>query len=164
MARIADDPFQTNHLTARHTPGMVFDGHDAYGNPAKFRYVQFIDDVTYAKGHLCLAAAVDLSDVTNDFVGGTGIGTAADGAAKAIVAGIACYAMTADYFGYIQITGRAVILTDGGVAAGNFLINHATTDGAADTMSDGMEESVFGWAPEADTGTAGTAWLTGCPL
>jgi hypothetical protein len=164
MARIAHDPFSSNHLSPKATPGMVFDGYDAYNNPAKFRYVQFIDDVTYAVGHACLAASADFSDVTNDYVGGTAIGTAASATVPPMIVGFACSAVTADYYGYVQITGRSVCLTDGGVSAGNFLTHHATTDGGLDTMATGTEEQVVGWAPEADTGTAGTLWITGCPV
>lgn len=155
MARIQDDPFTANHIAPKHTPGMLFDGTDAYGFPAKFRYVQFLDAVTYAKGHIVNPANAAGTAVTNDRSGGSAV-------SATITWGVACNVMTQNYYGYIQVSGKAVVLTDGDVAAGDPLVSH-TADGACDTMADGEEEQVFGVALAADSATAGIAWLTGCP-
>lgn len=154
MARVLGDPFSVNDLTPRTTPGMLFDGTDAYGFPAKFRYVQFKDAVTYIKGHVCNPESATGTTVTNDRDGGISAAT--------ITWGIACRAMTEDYYGYIQVTGKAVVQTDGGVAAGEYLVAH-TVDGECDTMADGEEEQVFGIALADDVGDQGIAWLTACP-
>lgn len=65
-------------------------------------------------------------------------------------------------YGWVQISGdgrKALAVTDGSVAAGDPLVidGGATCVGATDTMADGEEESVCGWALAADSGTTQTA-------
>ena len=155
MARIAYNPFLANHLTPKATVGQVYDGIDAYGSNAKFRYVQFLDAVTYIKGHVVTAANAAGTAVTNDRSGGSAVYVTR-------AAGVALRAMTENYYGYIQVTGRAVVQTDDGVAAGESLVAH-TVDGECDTMAAGEEHLVFGFTLAADASDQGIAWLTGCP-
>ena len=60
--------------------------------------------------------------------------------------------------------GVADVYSDGSVAAGEAVVADDTTNGIADTMADGEEEQVFGWALEADSGSPVTCacWLVGC--
>lgn len=64
-------------------------------------------------------------------------------------------ALTNGTFGWVQTWGpnRIAALTDGGVAQGERLMKHATTDGGLDTHDD-TAAIVVGIALEADTGTA----------
>ena len=57
-------------------------------------------------------------------------------------------------YGWYQIEGpnRLPMLTDNGVAQGDNLMKHATTDGAVDTHTG--DPKITGTANEADTGTA----------
>lgn len=155
MARVSGDPFLVNDLTPRTSVGGVFDGLDAWGHPAKFRYVQFVDAVTYAAGHVVTAANAAGTAVTNDRAGGSAIF-----ATQAF--GVALRVMTENYYGYIQVTGRATVQTDGGVAAGEALVAH-TVDGECDTMAAGEEHLVFGVALADDATDQGIAWLKGVP-
>jgi len=61
-------------------------------------------------------------------------------------------AVTAGNYGWILVNGYGEVRTDGGVAAGDYLVPHSA-DHEADTMADGEEEQVFAFALEADTTT-----------
>lgn len=92
--------------------------------------------------------------VNNDMAGGTGLGT--------FPMGIAISAIPENYYGWIQVGGLAYLsITDGSVAANDFLVNDTGVDGGCDTMADGEEEQVFGMAIAADVGTTGYAILKG---
>lgn len=145
--KIGLNPFEVNDITPRFGIGDVFEGRDpttAVTGPGLFRYVRFLDAVTYARGHVCTFAAPATGipyRVTNDISGGSSTGQG--------VAGIACNVMTQNYYGFIQIGGQAIVVGDGSVAAGDYVVAH-TTDGQADTFADGEEEQVFGYALDAD--------------
>lgn len=64
-------------------------------------------------------------------------------------------------FGYIQISGRGSVFTDGGVVDGDYLVadGGATVDGIADTAVAGEEHAVFGMAMADDVSTTVTAQL-----
>ncbi|RKX43970.1 MAG: hypothetical protein DRP64_07415 [Verrucomicrobia bacterium] len=53
------------------------------------------------------------------------------------------------------------VVTDGGVAAGDPLVPHSTA-GMCDTMAAGEEDTVFGYAIDADSGAVGNAWVRTC--
>lgn len=130
MARVCKNPYTTNQISASGlgTLGMIYDGVDSLGLPAKFRLVQFEDAVTYAAGHLCEFSDATMQQVTNDKAGGSSLGRCP--------AGIALRAMTQNYFGYILVQGyHASALGDGSVGVGEAVMSHATTDGAFDTAT-----------------------------
>ena len=144
--RISVNPATINDVSARYALGMVFEGEDSSGRYAAWRYVQFLDAVTYAVGHLCEYADTLGTKVTNDRAGGTSIGH--------VPAGVACMIMTQNYFGFIQVAGIATVYSDGSVAAAEAVVPHATVDGQADTAVTGagtvtLEQS-FGNALIAD--------------
>lgn len=151
MAHVISDPFNTNDLNPRVPVGTIGDGIDAYGFAAKFRYVQFKDSVAYLVGHLLTAADVTGTQVTNDRSGGSAVFSTQG-------VGVCCDVMTEDYYGWMQVTGKAVIQTDGAVAAGEALVAH-TVDGEADTMAAGEEHLVIGVTFDADAADQGIAWL-----
>lgn len=149
MARIQDDPYTANHASPKHTLGMVFDGTDSLGLPAKFRYVQFEDAVTYVAGHCCEFSDATLKQVTNDKAGGSSLGR--------VPAGIALRAMTQNYYGYVLVQGyHASALGDGSVALGDAVMTHASTDGAFDTQTAGAGGRQVGTALAADSGSPTT--------
>lgn len=82
--------------------------------------------------------------VTNDRAGGSSAGR--------LPAGVAIIATPVGGFCFIQCsgTGTKTLTTDGSVAAAEYLMPHATTDGGVDTMAAGNEESHFGMAMAAD--------------
>lgn len=152
MARISEDPYTVNHSSPKHTLGMLFDGVDTLGLPAKFRYVQFEDAVTYVAGHVCEFSDATMKQVTNDKAGGSSLGR--------VPAGLALKAMTQNYYGYILVQGyHASVLTDGGVSVGEALMSHATTDGAADTQTAGNKQIGVALATDAGSPTTSPAFV-----
>ena len=137
MLTINYDPATANHASPKATLGAIY-----WHEGKAYKYVQFIDDVTYALGHVCLWANDSGTAVTND-KDGTSI------ADTDPTAGICLRAMTADYYGYIQVSGTAEVLGDTNVAAAEYVKSH-TVDGAAIVMGDTYEELAFGIALEAD--------------
>jgi len=92
--------------------------------------------------------------VNNDLAGGTGLGVTTP-------MGVAIGTIAENYYGWIQVGGVATVITDGEVAAAEAIVLDASNDGDVDTMADGEEEQVFGWATAADVGTVGTIMLRG---
>lgn len=97
-------------------------------NGKTFRYVKFLDAVTYVAGHVCCAAtttAIDQWTVTNDRAGGSNItGQIVVG----VLHGTANVPAQNDY-GWIQVAGECA--PAGTYAAGDYVIPHATVDGTA---------------------------------
>ena len=88
--------------------------------------------------------------VNNDMAGGTGLGT--------FPMGVAISAIPENNYGWIQVGGLGYVsITDGSVAANDFIVNDTGADGGCDTMADGEEEQVFAMAIAADSGT--TAYI-----
>lgn len=111
-----------------------------------FRYVQNIaaDSIAIADG-TCVYPTTTSGVVSPDFTGGNGV--------TGKVVGVGIGAIAAGSYGWIQVSGyHDAVKTDAGVGAGDALIGH-TVDGEADTMADGEEEFVFGFALAADTTT-----------
>lgn len=123
----------------------------------KFRYIKQIGATTSAVGEVAAAA--------------TTYGTVSRTAATSVINAVSTLAQPAGVFqsvlatnkyGFIQTGGDGRVdlaVTDGGVAAGDPLVidGGATPVGAVDTMADGEEEGVFGYALAADSGTVQTA-------
>jgi hypothetical protein len=131
-----------NHATAKYTVGQVFEGTDSSGRYACWRYVQYLDAVTYIRGQVCNWANATGTAVTNDRSGGSSIDAVH-------TAGIACAVMTQNYYGFLRVVGDVLVIGDGSVAAGESVVSH-TVDGQADTMAAGEEHYVFGTAYNAD--------------
>ena len=113
---------------------------DTAGN--LYRFVQVVD-LNVADGDVVYPASTSQWSVTKDYTGGSAV------AAK--VCGVACGSITADKYGWIQVSGiHDKVKTDGGVTEGDPLIGH-TTDGTSDTMAAGEEHLVFGYALADDT-------------
>ena len=110
----------------------------------KYRYVKFVDAVTYAVGQVLAPANTAWTNVTNDRSGGSAISTA--------FGGVCISVPTQNQHGWVQIGGVATCTGDGSVAADEAVILH-TVDGEADTMAAGEEHLVFGTALEADSGS-----------
>jgi len=141
-----EDPATCNDVAARATTGALYTWK---GN--LYRYVQ-IKDLATANGDVCCPDSTDMTKATQD--------RSAD-AVSTICYGVAVGVITADYYGYIQVSGyHSAVLTDGGVTIGQGLVPHATTDGAADSMVSAssptaaeflLAAQVFGQAITADT-------------
>lgn len=119
-----------------------------------FQYVKYNDgdgDVDAVAGQLGvgLDSAFPAHELTMDYDSATVPAMAAS------VGGFFQAALTHGTFGWVQVHGpnRIAALTDGGVAQGERLMKHATTDGGIDTHDD-TAAKVLGVALEDDTGTA----------
>ena len=134
-----------NHSTAKATLGSL--ATDNSGNI--YRYVILSATSACAATQGSVAAMSDATanawDVTVDV--SEQIGTATG---RAI--GVFQNTVTAGNYGWILVNGYGEVRTDGGVAAGDYLVPHSA-DHEADTMADGEEEQVFAMALEADTTT-----------
>lgn len=146
MARVTRDPYTVNDASPRATLGMLYDGLDELGLPAKFRYVQFEDAVTYVAGHVCEFSDATMKQVTNDKSGGSSLGRCP--------AGLALKAMTQNYYGYVLVQGyHSNCLGDGSVGVGQAVMSHASTDGAADTQTAGNKQIGVALADDAGSPT-----------
>lgn len=132
-----------------------------YGNAKVYRAVQFKDAVAYAAGHVVTFASANMQSVTNDRSGGSAI-------TGLLPAGVCVSAPAQNAYGYVLVKGyTATCLTDGSVSAGEGLIPHASTDGAADSVSATYavttHNQVFGFAVSTDTVT-NTDVIVNCQL
>lgn len=139
------DKISDTSTTAQHTPGIVrFEGNKDYV------YVRVVDKAAAVGDSLCVASTAE-GDVTADRAGGSQIAL--------IVRGVAQNVIASGSYGWIQKRGMCVVQCDGGVAAGDGLIPHATADGHADTcdvstVSTNTAFTVFGCAVTADAGSS----------
>lgn len=131
-----------NDSTAKNTPGAL--AQDNQGNI--YRYVRIDPDSACATTEgSCLtfdvasAASWELTPDVSADIGGR-------------VVGVAQSAISTGNYGWVLVSGVGEVRTDGSVSAADFLVLHSA-DHEADTMADGEEEQVFGFALEADTGT-----------
>lgn len=110
-----------------------------------YRFVKHVNAVTVVVGHSAEFTNVACTNVTNDRAGGaaTPIGT------QLLCAGIYISIPAANEYCFLQVSGIALVLGDGSVAAGEAVILHSV-DGQADTMAAGEEHQVFGYALDAD--------------
>lgn len=115
-----------------------------------YKYVR-AEDAAISIGQVVEYSDTSGYEVTNDRSGGSSIGR--------VVAGVAIGAIADASYGWIQVHGRNTsVVTDGGVSAGEGLVPHASTDGAADSVESGStavntEAQVFGYALAADGAT-----------
>lgn len=146
---LTESPIGVNDVKPRYHLGSLY-----YHNGRYYRYVKFVDAVTYAAGHVVEWCA-GFTSVTNDRTGGSSLGRCP--------AGVCLAAMTQNYYGFVQVAGvgDVAMLTDGSVAGGEWLVSDSGTDGGADTMAAGEEAQVFAFAIAADSGTAlaGTSYV-----
>lgn len=143
-----------NSATAKLKPGelvwaMWGSNKDRYGI---FRYF-LAEDANIVDGNVLLFGAADGSKGTIDFAGGAGIGTK--------VLGVAVGSVTDGQYGFALVYGyHDAIKTNGDddIAAGDYLVADTAipNDGTCDTMADGEEEQVFGYALAADVDASNT--------
>lgn len=104
-----------------------------------YRFVKFVDAVTYVAGHLVCKATLVADDdwlVTNDRDGGS------------MMAGLRPVGVvfqstvpTEGQYGFVQIAGEAeVLIGSSAVIAGDLLKPDSSTDGAADEATEGTSE------------------------
>lgn len=93
-----------------------------------YRYVKFLDAVTYVAGHVVTLASASTWNVTNDRSGGSSLGAH-------IPVGVVFQSTvpTQNQFGWVQITGIATVLIgSAAVVVGDVLVCDTATDGAAE--------------------------------
>lgn len=144
-------PVTSNHSSAKLEAGTIWE--DGATGKA-YRYVR-IEDADVANGDVVEFSDTSGYEVTKDRAGGASIGR--------VVAGVAVATVTDGNYGFIQLTGRhTAVKTDGGVAAGDALVPHATYDGKADTATSASTVVItaaqtFGYALATDNTSASTA-------
>jgi len=137
-----------NTATPTNEPGMI----DIIDGKA-YRYV-LVEDMAIAKGDVVEYADVTGYEVSKDRAGGSSLGR--------FVAGVAVTTISDAQYGWIQVSGICdYVKTDGGVALGDLLVPHASTDGVADTEASAStvvvtSGQVFGFALNTDTATTTT--------
>lgn len=135
MARVSRDPYtwHSSTLGDAGTPGMIYDGKDELGNPAKFRLVKHVNAVTVVAGHcavVAVAPSAGVFTVTNDVSGGS-----VTPLAGPIGAGIYCCVPAENEYCFILVEGyHGSALGDGSVAAGE-MVTAKAADGTFDTAS-----------------------------
>lgn len=118
-----------------------------------YKYV-LVEDANLAKGDVVEYSDTTGYEVSKDRAGGASLGR--------FVAGVAITTITDAQYGWIQVSGTCdYVKTDGGVALGDRLVPHASTDGVADTEANGStvvvtSGQVFGFALNTDTTTTTT--------
>lgn len=147
------DPATVDDISPTFEVGALYHyKHPTYGW-GYYRYYQFLDAVTYVAGHVLTLANAATYGVTNDVAAGSSVGKKPMGVATRV--------HTQNYFGFAQVGGLGAyaLLTDGGVAAGHYLVADVAggIDGGVDSMAAGEEHEVFGFALAADVSTAQVA-------
>lgn len=97
-------------------------------NGKVFRYVQFLDAVTYVAGHVCTfgTTGTDVWKVTNDRSGGSAV--TGHGVAGVLTTGNGSVP-TQNQYGWLQVAGECNCA--GTYAAGDLVKPHASNDGEA---------------------------------
>lgn len=148
--KVVRAPLTSNSATALVEPGCVW--YNEAGDKA-YKYV-LVEDANLAKGDVVEYSDVTGYEVTKDRSGGASLGR--------FVAGVAITTITDGQYGWIQVSGvNEYVKTDGGVALGDRLVPHASSDGVADTEANGStvvvtSGQVFGFALNTDTATTTT--------
>jgi hypothetical protein len=137
----------TTSATDDHGVGNIFDSPDG----KKYKWVKIADAVDLATGYVLTPASTDGTEYTADITSGSSKATRGVGIALGAVD------VSATPYCFMQIAGVATVYTDGGVSAGEAVIAQPDVDGQADTMADGEEEQVFGFALADDSGSPTTA-------
>lgn len=150
-ANAQNSVFTSVDVAAAHPIGTVCEG--AYGD--RFMYVKQVGATSSAVGEWANAA----SSGTRGEVSRTAATSLINAVSTvALAVGVFQSILATNQFGWVQIGGigvKTLAVTDGSVAAGDPLVidGGATAVGATDTMADGEEESICGWALAADSGT-----------
>lgn len=108
-----------------HELGLVVEGLDAGGLACQYRYVKFLDAVTYVAGHVVGLASATTWSVTNDRSGGSDLAL--------IPVGVVFQSTvpTQNQYGWVQCSGIATCLIEGAaVVAGDCLVLDGSNDGA----------------------------------
>lgn len=148
--KVVRAPLTSNSATALVEPGCVW--YNEAGDKA-YKYV-LVEDANLAKGDVVEYSDVTGYEVTKDRAGGSSLGR--------FVAGVAITTITDGQYGWIQVSGvNEYVKTDGGVALGDRLVPHASSDGVADTEANAStvvvtSGQVFGFALNTDTATTTT--------
>lgn len=133
--------FQANDATAQQQVGVL--AMDGLGNVYRYVLINAADAIDCADGQVVYMQSTSTYDVSADQSAALG--------ARPIGVGIG--EITAGQYGWVMVAGiHDAILTDGGVAVGEFLIGH-TVDGEVDTMAAGEEHLVIGQALSTDSGS-----------
>lgn len=127
-------------------------------NGKAYRYVQFVDAVTYAANKVCVLADADLDEwkVTIDVSGGSAM-------AGLHPVGVTISVPTENQYGWVQIAGVAsVVAGSAAIVAGDYLMPDTSEDGDATEATEGTDHNIFAiaLATIADDAT-GKALLTG---
>ena len=143
----------TTSSTDDHGVGNVFESKDG----KKYKWVEVVD-VDLAVGYVVCPASTDGTKVTADVSGGSQL------ALRGIGVALGTVDISDKKYAFIQVAGVVDVFAPGDVAAGQALVADDTTNGIVDTMADGEEEQVFGWALEDDSGSPVTCacLLVGC--
>lgn len=135
--------------------GAIVEGH----NGKKYRYVQFVDAVTYVAGHLVCLADADNDEwkVTNDRSGGSMMA-----GLRPVGVVFQSVVPTQNQYGFVQISGVATALIgSAAVVAGDLLKPDSATDGAIDEATEGTNDPcAIALATISDAAT-GKVLLTG---
>lgn len=146
-------PNATNDASPKATVGGLY----THGGNI-YRYMQ-AEDQAWVAGY-ALQFTDTFGEATTDVSGGSASGGAA---------GIAQYAVTDAYYGYVLVKGYATgLLTNGSVAAGDILwggsadgtlIPLALSGASLNLANAALKKGIFGVADKADSGTAGTGFI-----
>ncbi len=124
--------------TAIHTLGQECIGLTPLGHVARFKYVKFVDAVTYLTAKVVCWASATSFDVSNDATGGSAL-------AGNWPAGVLCQTAVpaANDYGWIQITGIATFTAgSAAIIAGDPLKPDGSEDGDMDEATSGTDENI----------------------
>ena len=128
--------------TQEHPLGQIVEGRTSTGQWARYRYVKFVDAVTYlAAKAVCLASATQW-DVTNDVSGGSAL-------ANLYPVGMTFQATppTQNQYGCVQIAGIATFTAgSAAIIAGDPLRIDTAEDGDVEEATAGTDEAIIGVA------------------
>lgn len=145
--KIVRAPLTSNSATALVEPGSIWRDE---ATDKVYKYV-LVEDANITKGDVVEYSDVTGYEVSKDRAGGSSLGR--------FVAGVAITTITDAQYGWIQVSGiNTYVKTDGGVALGDRLVPHASSDGVADTEANAStvvvtSGQVFGFALNTDTAT-----------
>ena len=122
---------------------------DVVVDAGKFYKFVLIVDADIAINECLYPAATNGNSYTNDFTGGSGLGSSVGAIA------IGTVDISAAAYAWVQLCvpgTSGTVRSDGSVAAGESIIGHSV-NGEADTMQAGEEDLVFAKALAADSGS-----------
>jgi hypothetical protein len=127
---------------AEHELGMVIDGITNLGFRAQYKYVKFVDAVTYLINKVVCMADADGYDVSNDATGGSAL---ANNWPVGMVFQTVVPAQ--NQYGWVQIRGIASFVAgSASIIAGDPLKPDGSEDGDCDEATAGTDENIVGVA------------------